>query len=264
SRLVDAGSSGQIDRDVRALVGDALSIYRVDAEALAAARPDVIVTQDLCEVCAVSLDDVRAAAARLAERDHVDVVTLSPTRLDQVLDDVVRLADAIGVRDRGEHERAALGARIEEIAARARAPGHRPRVASIEWLDPIMLGGTWMPDLIDHAGGEAVGVTAGAHAPTVSVQELSALAPDVILLKPCGFPIERSLAEADLISGLRRNLDAATRVVLTDGNAYFNRPGPRLVESLEILAAAVHPAQFQDLAEKHADALHIIQPGELG
>jgi iron complex transport system substrate-binding protein len=129
-------------------------------------------------------------------------------------------------------------------------------VATVEWLDPIMLGGTWMPELVELAGGGAVGVAAGAPAPTITPSELRTLAPDVVLIKPCGFDLARCLAERALIEEhILAHVGPATRVIATDGNAYFNRPGPRLVESLEIMAACVDPIEFADFAAAHAASL---------
>lgn len=248
SKIDVSGSSLEIDRAVRDVIRDAISIYDVDAERLAALAPDVIVTQDLCEVCAVSLDDVRAAIARIAHRDDIVLVSSSPTRLVDVLDDIERVGRAID-RD-GRALRAALEARLGAVAARA--PLGRVRVATLEWLAPLMLGGTWMPELVQLAGGLAVGAEAGAPAPTVDPATLAALRPDVVVVKPCGFTIERTLCERAVIE---RDLLAAVpgaRVYVTDGNAFFNRPGPRLVESLEILAACMHPHLYGDFATVHA------------
>lgn len=261
SRIDAHGSSRAIDRAVRGVIRDAISIYDVDADRLAALAPDVIITQDLCEVCAVSLDDVRAAIARLAHRDAIAVVSLRPTRLGDVLDDVGRVAAALGRVERGARVRAELERRVRDIAARAAAVTARPRVASLEWIEPIMLGGTWMPELIELAGGCSVGAAPGAPAPTVTPAELAALRPDVVLVKPCGFTIPRTLAERALLQ--RSVIDVvgpATRVYVSDGNAYFNRPGPRLVESLEIMAACVHPEVFAELAAAHAGAIVRLNP----
>ncbi|MCW5893462.1 MAG: ABC transporter substrate-binding protein [bacterium] len=256
ARLDASGSSRAIDAAVRAVVRDALSVYEVDEDGLAALAPDVIVTQDLCEVCAVSLGDVRAAVARLAHRDDVRIVSLTPTRLAHVLDDALRVAAAIGRVPAGTRLRASMTARIDAIAARAARAGRRPRVVSLEWIDPLMLGGTWMPELIALAGGEAVGVAAGAAAPTIDASVLAALRPDVVVVKPCGFSLARALAERDLIERtVVRPLPRHAQVWVTDGNAFFNRPGPRLVESLEIMAACVHPEAFDDFAQAHAAVL---------
>lgn len=254
SRLVDPGSSRGIDMDVRSLVREALSIYRVYPEGLRKAAPDLVITQDLCEVCAVSLHDVQAALAKLAEHADVELVALSPTRLGDLFEDIRRVAKAIGVAERGDQVAQALKERCDLVGSRASAAPTRPRVVSVEWLDPIMLGGTWMPELIELAGGEAVGAEAGKAAPTVSLQELAKLQPELLLLKPCGFSLERSLQERSLIDAICAAVGEQTRVFLADGNAYFNRSGPRLVESLEILAACVHPEIFSDFAKRHEGA----------
>lgn len=251
SRIDASGTSRAIDVAVRAVIRDAISIYDVDADRLAALAPDVIVTQDLCEVCAVSLDDVRAAVARLAHRDRVDVVSLRPTRLDDVLGDVERVAGAIGRAERGAEVRAALETRIRAIAARGATARARPRVVTLEWIEPLMIGGTWMPELVELAGGEPIGATAGAPAPTVDVATLAAMQPEVIVIKPCGFGIDRTLAERDVIERDVIGAVKDARVYVTDGNAFFNRPGPRLVESLEILASCVHPDLFGDFTSDH-------------
>jgi iron complex transport system substrate-binding protein len=249
---VATGSSAAIDEAVRFAIRDALAIYEVDERALAELAPDVIVTQDLCEVCAVSLDDVRAAVARSAHRDHIEIASLRPMRLADVLGDVERVAAVLGVPDRGKRVRGELQARIDAIASRAPAP--RPRVVTLEWLEPLMIGGTWMPELVELAGGIAVGAAAGAPAPTITVADLVRLSPEVVVIKACGFTLERTLAEREIIE---RDVVAVpgARVYLTDGNAFFNRPGPRIVESLEILAACVHPDAFTDLAAKHARSI---------
>lgn len=252
--------SGEIDRAVRDILKDALTVYEVEVERLREVRPDVIVTQDLCDVCAVSLDDVRAALRDLA-REDVEVVSLSPTRLGDVWEDVRRVARALGRPERGDEAVAELEARCAAIAERARAAATRPAVLTIEWLDPVMVGGTWMPELVDLAGGTPLVTEPGQHAPTLTRDELAALDPDVVLIKPCGFDLARTEEELDLLSSVLP-LEAwsggegpGARIFVADGNAFFNRPGPRLVESLEILASCVHPDAFGDLAAKHAGSL---------
>lgn len=255
ARIDLGGDSLAIDGAVREVIRDALSIYAVDDALLAELRPDVIITQDLCEVCAVSLDDVRSAVARIANREDVKIVSLSPTRLEDVLGDIQRVAAGLGLRARGAEVRETLERRLDALAKRSAALGRRPRVASIEWIEPIMLGGTWMPELIVRAGGEPVGVEDGAPAPTLSPAQLAALEPDVVVLKPCGFTLERTMQERDRIEAhILAALPEHTDVYVADGNAFFNRPGPRLVESAEILAACTHPEAFSDLWQKHAAA----------
>jgi iron complex transport system substrate-binding protein len=256
SRIGPLGSSREIDATVRSALRDALSIHAVDERALTDGAPDVIVTQDLCEVCAVSLDDVRAAVSRLANRSNIAVVSLKPTRLADALDDIERVGAAIGRPVAARELRETLQARIDEIAQRARPLDVRPRVISLEWIDPLMLGGTWMPELIELAGGHALGAHPGQSAPTISVAQLAELRPDVVLIKPCGFDVPRTLSERSVIEqSVLAAVGRTTRVYVTDGNAYFNRPGPPLVESLEIMAACVHPTHFEDFQAKHREVI---------
>jgi iron complex transport system substrate-binding protein len=260
ARIAPVRRSGEIDRAVRDVVRDALAVYDIDMEALERAKPDVIVTQDLCDVCAVSLDDVRHAVARLARTEDVRIVSLKPTRLGDVLGDVGRVAEAIGCASEGERLAASLRDRIDAIAARGSAiAGARPSVLAVEWIDPVMIAGMWMPELIALGGGRALVTAPGEHAPTLGREELRALDPDIVLVKPCGFPLERTLEELDTLQRLLPwdawRATREGRVYCADGNAYFNRPGPRLVESLEIVAAAAHPAALRDLREKHDGAV---------
>lgn len=243
-------SSKAIDAAVRDVLADALAVYEIDIDALRDLRPDVIVTQDLCDVCAVSLDDVRAAVLRLARND-VTIVTLHPMRFADIWADVANVGDALGRDARpvvGELER-----RVAVIEARARGLTAKS-VLSIEWIDPVMIGGMWMPELIALVGGTPLVTKPGEHAPTLTKQQLAALDPDVVLVKPCGFDLTRTLGESDsLREMLPRTWRAVAdgRVFVADGNAFFNRSGPRMVESLEIMAACVHPEAFEDFAEKH-------------
>jgi iron complex transport system substrate-binding protein len=250
ARIEPLPSSRAIDRAVREVLADALAIYRIDLERLREARPDVIVTQDLCDVCAVSLDDVRAAVAQLARRD-VAIVNLHPMRLADIWDDVLRVADALGRSEAAGKIVNGLRARVAAIARRAEAGAQRPRVITIEWIAPVMIGGMWMPELVSLAGGTPLVTEPGQHAPTLDNAQLAALDPDVVVVKPCGFSLARTLDEVDVLrESFPRTWQA--RTYLADGNAYFNRPGPRIVESLEILAACVHPEVFPDFAAKHA------------
>jgi iron complex transport system substrate-binding protein len=257
ARIGPLPSSKAIDAAVRDIVKDALAIYEIDVGRLDAARPDVIITQDLCDVCAVSLDDVRAAVARLVKTD-VGIVNLHPMRLDDIWADIARVGAAIGRVARADEVIAALKARVSAIARRAEAAATRPSVLSIEWIDPVMIGGMWMPELVTLAGGVPLVTKPGEHAPTLDGNQLGRLDPDVVLVKPCGFPLGRTLEELDV---LRAKLPASWkavrsgRVFVADGNAFFNRPGPRIVESLEILAASAHPEIFADLAAKHSDSV---------
>lgn len=256
NRVSTEGSSGEIDARVRDALTRALAVYDVEEQRLAELRPDVIVTQDLCEVCAVSFADVERAVAKLAG-PQCRIVSLSPTRLDEVFDGLRQVAAAIGTEARAEARIAEYRARMSDIADRAAALGTQPRVLTIEWLDPVMIGGTWMPELVRLAGGEALVSEPGDHAPTLDEAALGELEPDVVLIKPCGFRLPRTRDELGPLRQLLARLDwpawRSGSIWLADGNAFFNRPGPRLVESLEILAACVHPEAFADFARAHAD-----------
>ena len=264
ARLKPVTKSREIDTEVRAVLQDALAVYEIELDRLATARPELIVTQDLCDVCAVSLDDVRAAVAKLAQRDDIRIVNLHPMRLGDVWEDIARVAAALARPEMARRVVDDLRARVTDIQARSAGRDGRPRVLSIEWIDPVMIGGMWMPELIALAGGTALVTKPGEHAPTLTRDALAALSPDVVLVKPCGFPLDRTLDELEALrDALPWNEWAAVeagRVYVADGNAYFNRPGPRLVESLEILAACVHPEAFADFQEKHRGTVVRVQP----
>lgn len=247
SAFQGSGSSAAIDRDIRALVEDGLSIYRVDAERLRSLSPDLIVTQDQCKVCAVSLDTVTAALHEWTGAAP-EIVSLVPAGLATVWDDFARVAAALDAKAAGAALIEGLKTRIEGIAARAEAQSRRPRVACIEWIEPLMAAGNWIPELVALAGGEDLFGQAGAHAPWIEPAALADADPDVIVLMPCGFGLDRVAEEAKVLeaqpfwSGLKAVRDA--RVYLVDANHYFSRPGPRLVDSLEILAEILHPGDF--------------------
>lgn len=241
-------SSRELHDEVEAMVREVVALYEVDVEALREAAPDVLITQDLCAVCAVGLEDVRAAASTVLGKD-VQIVSLAPKRLDDVWADVVRVGEALGLGMTAQAVANGFRGRIGATARRAEiaAANGRPKVLAIEWIDPVMVGGLWMPDLIDLAGGDTLVAKAGE--PGIVLEDDVALAPDVIIVKPCGFDLPTTLAELGA-SDLRQRWPNA-RWYAADGNAFFNRSGPRLVESLEILAACLHPEAFEDLAKLH-------------
>jgi iron complex transport system substrate-binding protein len=237
------GSSAEVDKAVRALVERGLSVYDVDAEALRALEPDVIITQDQCEVCAVSLADVeRAVCTFVGGRPRV--VSLRPHTLSDVETDIGRVAEAIGREAQGKALVATIQRRLADICI-AVAGRPRPRVAFIEWIDPPMSCGHWMPELIDIAGGTSVFGATGEPSPWITWKELAAADPDVVIVAPCGYDIPTTLQEMKPLARheLWQNLRALRegRVYVADGNAYFNRPGPRLVDSAEIVAEILHP-----------------------
>lgn len=241
------GSSRDIDDRVKNLLRDAVSVYRVDVQQLQALHPDCILTQAQCEVCAVSLSDVeQMVGGWIGTRPTI--VSLSPNQLHEVWDDIGRVAGALGRKEEGEALLSTLRNRVEIISAQTRQIADRPTVGCIEWLDPLMASANWMPELIDYAGGQNVFGHAGEHAPWLTWESVQQEDPDILLLLPCGFSIPRTREEIHLLTGQPGWSDLKAvqqgRVYLTDGNQYFNRPGPRLVESVEILAEIFHPTMF--------------------
>ena len=241
------GTSYEIDQRVKAILQDALSVYRVDATLLDDLQPTHIITQSQCEVCAVSLKDVEQAVCQLT-RSNPAIVSLEPNALIDVWADIKRVGKALEAADRAEELVARLQRGMEEIAQKAASLANRPTVACVEWIDPLMAGGNWMPELIDMAGGINLFGEAGKHSPWMTWDQLASSDPDVIIVTPCGFDINRTLEEMSLLASRPgwSPLKAVRngRVIVADGNQYFNRPGPRLLESLEILAEVFHPDAF--------------------
>ena len=236
------GTSVEIDARVRAIVRDGLSVYRVDGEALKGLAPDVIVTQDHCEVCAVSLSDVEAATCTWTGR-QVEIVSLKPDSLADVYADILRVARALGAETAADALMHDMRRRLD--AVRTGVAGRRkPRVAFVEWVEPLMAGGNWMPELIEIAGGHNLFGAAGKHSDWMQWQEVVAADPEVIVVAPCGYGLERCLQELPLLEAKPgwASLDAVKngRIYFADGNAYFNRPGPRLADSAELLAQMLH------------------------
>jgi iron complex transport system substrate-binding protein len=242
-----AGGSRAVDLAVKERLRRALSIYDVDAELLRRLAPDLIITQTQCEVCAVSPADVERAVCEWTERPG-RILALEPNGLDDVWADIRRVAGALGVAAAGEALVAGLRERVGAIGRRAAALDGRPRVAVIEWIDPLMAAGNWMPELVAIVGGTNLFGEARRHSPWMTWDALVASDPDVILVSPCGFDLARTRSEMGPLTGAPgwHDLRAVRtgRVYLADGNAYFHRPGPRLVESLEILAETLHPGGF--------------------
>lgn len=245
---IDSSKNGQvIDREVRALVEQGQSLYRVHVEVLRSLKPSLIVTQDQCEVCALGRDDLEVAC-KDAGLSSVRIISLRAIGLYDVPRDFRRIAEAAGFLERGDVAARAFTQRLAAVKARVQgcAP---PRVLLVEWLSPPMIAGGWMPDLARVAGGQPLVVSDNGHFTTVSWDEIAREDPDVVVLLPCGFPAERTLAELDTLEigprlrDLRSTREGRTFVV--DGNAYFNRPGPRLADSAEILASLFHPERAQ-------------------
>jgi iron complex transport system substrate-binding protein len=236
--VIPAGLSAvQIDRVVRDTVGAGRPLYELDSERLAELRPDLIVTQAVCEVCAVSYDDVVAIAGTLPSRPRV--LSLDPLTLGEVLADLERVGEATGAESAARLLREQAALRLDSVA-RAVAGAPRPRVLALEWLDPPFVAGHWVPEMIALAGGVDAFGRAGEKSRTVEWDALDSAPIDVALVMPCGYDAERSVHEAraytDRLAALR-----ADRVVAVNASAYFSRPGPRLVTGVELLGNILHP-----------------------
>ncbi len=246
-------TSAQIDAAVkeRALAGEA--IYDLDAAALEQLAPDLIVTQALCEVCAVSYDDVRAIAEGLETQPMV--ISLDPGTLGEVLGDYRTLAAATDTKDEAVDLIREASERIDRVRLAVRGAS-RPKVVALEWLDPPYTAGHWTPQMIEFAGGVDMLGLAGEHSEQVPWETLAALEPDIVIVMPCGYSAEIAHREAEMHREALATLGAA-RIVAVDANAYFSRPGPRLIDGLELLAHIIHPDRITEPMDPNARALEL-------
>ena len=247
SRIHSDAPSAVIDREVKQRLKDALSLYEIDVPMLRRLRPDIVLTQAQCEVCAVSLPEVEAAlAGEIGCRPRI--ISLSPKRFTDLWTDLQQVAEAVGVADGGREYVQTLKGRVADVIVRVFQLAKRPKVVCLEWLDPLMTAGNWIPDIVELAGGTNLLSSGGARSPWIDWAAVSKANPDVIVIMPCGFDIARTRLELELLSGLpgwdELRAVKQKRVFVVDGDAYFNRPGPRLVDSVEILAEMFHPILF--------------------
>lgn len=240
-------SSAEIDRLVKEKLSSAASIYRIDCEVLQGLRPTHVLTQTLCEVCAVGFADVQSALNGEAGTD-AEIIPLSAGSMDGLWADVRRVARSLDAADSGEKLVNSLQKRMQKIEQRARQADRRPRVAAVEWTEPLMSAGNWVPELIERAGGENLFGEAGEHSPWMAWEDLRVADPEIVVAMPCGFDLERTRKEMAMLTKLPgwNHLSAVRsgNVYLCDGNQFMSRPGPRLVESLQILAEILHPEWF--------------------
>ncbi len=239
--------SRTIDREVRTLVRDGLSIYKIDTEQLRTLQPDLIITQDQCEVCAVPYAEV-VDATRQVLGSQVEVLSLRPTMLHDIWDDIRRIGEATGHIGQADALLEALFDRVKAIMAESTTIKEPPRVAVIEWIEPLILAGNWVPEMIQIVGAHDGLGKMGEHSLPVEWRTVQDYAPDVLLIIPCGYKLDQTLVELPTLQNLPgwREMPAVRQgqVYAVDGNAYFNRPGPRIVDSLEILAGLIHPDLF--------------------
>jgi iron complex transport system substrate-binding protein len=262
SNLPDVGSEA-IDAAVREQSAAGRALYDLDGDVLARLEPDLILTQGVCAVCAVAADEVDRAVKRLPRRPTV--VNLAPATLDDVVHSLVTIARAAGNEACGRSAAARLAARIEAVARRTATVVERPRVMLLEWLDPPFTAGHWSPGMVELAGGREVLGIAGGRSRATSWSEIHEADPELLFLACCGFDVERTLAELPLVTARPEftRLTAVRRgaVFVVDGDAYFSRPGPRLVAALELLARTLHPALFR--APPCAAGFRRLSPAEL-
>jgi iron complex transport system substrate-binding protein len=249
-------SAAEIDAAVRSRTEHGQAIYQLDEDALCALEPDLIVTQALCPVCAVSYEDVVKLAAKLPSKP--EVISLDPHTFGETLGDVRTVAQATGSRERGVELIATAAARIDRVKLAVRAAA-RPRVVALEWLDPVFVAGHWTPQLIELAGGEDLLGLPGEHSITVSWDAVIAAAPEIVVVMPCGYDAPRAHLEACEHANALTEI-GARRVVAVNASAYFSRPGPRLIDGLELLAHIFHPELVTDAP---GEALTVSTPARL-
>lgn len=259
-------SSPDIDRQVRGMLDEGRHLYALDEALFTRAEPDLVITQDLCQVCAITPGQLQRAINALAAPPVL--LTLNPTSLEDIFTDVERIGAAAGRAGEGTTLAAGLRARLQAIRHRVASVQERPRVVCLEWLDPLYIGGHWVPEMVDWAGGRDALGRAGEPSKQVTWEQVEAATPDVVVLMPCGFSVARTLKELDEPSATQPWPDRTEwatlpavrqgRVYVVDAASYFSRPGPRLVDGVAILAALLHPGLFNE-GERPlpAQALHL-------
>jgi len=247
ANFADDLSSLEIDIKVKEILAEALSIYTVKREVIKELAPDVVITQAQCEVCAVSLKDVEEALDNYLDKES-RIISLQPNKLDDIFADIKTVATALDVIKAGNVLIEDLQERVDIIRHKLKYVESRPTLACIEWLEPLMVSGNWIPEVVSSAGGSSILAEAGKHSPFVKWEDIQQANPDVIVVMPCGFSIERTMKEMNILLDLPGFTDLSAvknnRLYIADGNQYFNRPGPRIVDSIEIIAEIIHPKLF--------------------
>jgi iron complex transport system substrate-binding protein len=242
------GTSYEIDERVKQIVAEGLSVYGVDVDLLRQLQPDLILTQTQCAVCAVTPRDLDEALCSWVGAQP-PILSLEPNNLDDVWNDIRRVGEALGVSQRAEELLSSLRQRLAAIREKSATVRSRPSVVALEWIGPLMAGGNWMPELIEIAGGRSLLAQPGEHSSWLEWSTLIEANPDVIVLVPCGFRISQTVADLDLLTQNpawpKLRAVEQQQVYLIDGQHFFNRPGPRLVESAEIVAEILHSDRFE-------------------
>ena len=265
SSIGEHRSSGDIHRSVESLLKNSLSVYNLDLDLLRSLKPDYLITQDLCDVCAVSFNQVKEACNEVLGPD-TKIISLRPQKLNDIWEDLRHVAQELGAVSAFAEFKQDVDQRIEYVRSKlADTPSAKKSVLTIEWYDPVMIGGLWVPEMIAIAGGIGLLATAGEPARSVTRDDLSNINPDTVIIKPCGFKLDQTLLELDT---LKKNIPLEnwtaykdSAIFAVDGNAYFNRPGPRILDSLEILCYCLHPKIFPEFFTKYESALIRLEPG---
>jgi len=247
-------ASAAIDTHVRQLVASGQRLYRLKNQLLRQAQPELILSQDLCHVCAVTPDQLQDAIGSMPRQPTI--LTLTPSAVLDVINDVVRIGDAAGRSADGHRLAAHLRDRLDTVHRRLQTISHRPRVVCIEWLSPLYVAGHWVPEMVQRAGGLDVLAQPGSPSRVVTWDEILAAAPDILLVMPCGFSVEKTHAELLQLmqhpDHWRLSPALAEHTYLVDASSYFSRPGPRLIDGIEILAAILHPSDHDHIHESIA------------
>ena len=250
-------TSAEIDRQVAQLVASGQRLYRLNHDRLCHSRPDLILSQDLCHVCAITPDQLHEAIRAMPHQPTV--LTLNPGTVHDVIDDVVRIGDAAGRSTEGHRLASQLRERLEAVRTRVQNLSHRPRVVCIEWLSPLYVAGHWVPEMVQLAGGQDVLAQPGTPSRVVTWDDIVAASPDMLIVMPCGFSVERTRTELSQLmqqpgqwpipSTMRKH------TFLVDASSYFSRPGPRLIDGIELLAAILHPSDHYPMHDSMASRL---------
>lgn len=247
-------ASAEIDRQVGQLVASGQRLYRLNDRLLRQAQPDLILSQDLCHVCAVTPDQLHDALSSMEQQPTI--LTLNPSTVHDVIDDVVRIGDAANRSAEGHHLATELRNRLDAIKTRTQDIAHRPRVVCIEWLSPLYIAGHWVPEMVQLAGGQDVLAQPQSPSRVVTWEEVLAAAPDVLIVMPCGFSVERTRTELlhlmEQPGQWKLSPALAAQTYLVDASSYFSRPGPRLIDGIELLAAILHPSDRNPILESMA------------
>jgi iron complex transport system substrate-binding protein len=247
AKFLPSSDSAEIDRQVKEILSESLSIYTIDRDLIKSLAPEVIITQAQCEVCAVSLKDVELALSDLLDKE-CQLISLEPNGLNDVYGDIRIIAGQLGVENAAEELLELSAERINIIRHKLKFITEKPTVACIEWLSPLMMAGNWTPEIVEIAGGLPILTEAGKHSSYINFQDIITVNPDIIMIMPCGFSIQRTLQEIGLFLDTPGWADLkavkSQRVYIADGNQYFNRSGPRITDSIEIMAEIINPKQF--------------------